>query len=239
MTDVETLLLTRPAAQSRALAIDIEDRFSGKATCLISPLLEIETTGTLPDLTKFQTIIFTSVNGIKAFVDLGAKHPHCICVGERTAKAARAHGFTALSADGAAAELIALAIDNLSPTAGPLLHVRGAHTAGDIATQLRNHGFTIEETVLYQQHALTLNQPAQHAFTSNEITAIPLYSPRSARLLLEQIIANPAWQRDRITALCISPNVSAELATSGFRTVKTASAPTGAAMLTLIGHFLG
>ena len=124
MTNVKTLLLTRPNAQSLALAQKIETEFPDMATCLISPLMAITPVGDLPEISKFQALLFTSINGVKAFVDLGGTTTSkCFCVGTRTKQAAQAAGLDAVSANGAAAELIVLVAKVLNPANGPLLHI--------------------------------------------------------------------------------------------------------------------
>ena len=239
MTNVKTLLLTRPMAQSRALANEIETAFPDKATCLVSPMLAITPIGDLPDITKFQALLFTSVNGVQALTDLGgATSGTCYCVGERTTRAARAAGMDAISANGAAAELIALVCKDLNPNDGSILHVRGERTAGAVAENLTSRGFTVEQAVLYSQQACDLTAAARQALVQGRVQGLPLYSPLTARLFAEILAKNPDWPTDNVTALCISQNVAAEVQHLKLRRVEIAADPNGAEMLALIGQFL-
>ena len=239
MTKVKTLLLTRPEAQSRALVKDIETRFPDKTKCIVSPLMTITPMGHLPDISDFQALLFTSVNGVQTFTAMGGTTiVRCYCVGTRTAKAARDAVLNAISADGAAAELIALVAGDLTPAEGALLHIRGEQTAGDIAGNLSGHGFTVHEAVLYRQDTCDLNAEAVQALANGEVDGLPLYSPLSARRLAEVLTENTDWPKQNLSALCISENVAAEVRNLSPGRIEVAVEPNGTEMLALIGRFL-
>jgi uroporphyrinogen-III synthase len=174
------LLLTRPLAQSRAFAA----RFD-RLDCVISPLLQI--VPILPDLTarEYAGLIFTSVNGVLAAAELlqltGRK---AWCVGTRTAGAARAAGMEAQSAAGAAEDLVALI---RAQAAGPLLHLRGEHSQGDVAAQLSSAGLETDEAIIYQQKALLLTAAARATLAGQRKVILPIFSARTARILSERV----------------------------------------------------
>lgn len=233
------MLLTRPIAQSRVFAHEVEARFDN-VKCLISPLLEIQQTGVLPTMAPFQALIFTSVNGVQAFASrTDDRRWPCFCVGDRTTAAAKSQGFAAISANGAAPELVELVASTLSPSDGELLHVRGATAAGDIVTGLAAHGFKVRKSVLYRQIARPLSTQATKAIAAGEVDGIPLFSPRTAQLLSAILIANPAWPLDHTTAFCISPNVASVIKSLKLGPVETAETPTRSGMLAIIGTILG
>jgi uroporphyrinogen-III synthase len=238
LTNVKTLLLTRPKAQSRALAQKIETEFPDKATCLISPLMAITPVGRLPDTSKFQAMLFTSANGVQAFIDSNGTTRKCYCVGTRTTRLAQAAGLDAVSANGAAAELVALVATDLDPEDGPLLYVRGEHTVGGVADNLSEQGFTVEQTVLYRQETCDLSRSVQTSLAHGEVQGLPLYSPLTARRFAEVLAKNPEWPTQNLTALCISENVAAEVNNLEFGRVEIAAKPNGTEMLALIGRFL-
>ncbi len=225
-------------AQSRMLAKEIETGFPDKATCLISPVMAITPTGELPDNSKFQAVLFTSVNGVQAFVDLGGTARKCYCVGPRTTQVAQAAGFDAVSADGTTTELTALVVKDLHPEDGPILHIRGQQTAGDISESLTEHGYIVEQAVLYTQQACELTDAARQALEQGNVQGLPLYSPLSARRFSDILVKNPHWTTQNTTALCISQNVAAELRNLTLGRIEIAAKPNGAAMLALIGQFL-
>ena len=237
MTKVKTLLLTRPEAQSRALAKDIEE-ISPATKCLISPLLEIAFCGGLPNISKFQALIFTSINGVQAYAKMGGdRDMHCYCVGARTATAARDIGLKVTSANGTAADIVAVILQELTPSGGPVLHVRGEYSVGDIARHLSEKGFDAEEAVVYQQKTLALSVTARKALQRGEVAGLPVYSPRTAGNLAAMFVENPMWSTHSLTALCISENVAAALREANFGHCEVADEPNGAAMLSLIERF--
>ena len=238
MTKVKTLLLTRPEAQSRGLAKDIETHFP-EARCLISPLIEIQLIGSLPDLSGIAALIFTSVNGVQAYGNLGGPiGMRSYCVGNKTAQAAREIDLEAVSADGASANLISLIASEVAPTGGDLLHIRGEHTTGDIAQILTAKGFGVREAKLYRQSTVALSEAAKSALAFSSVAVIPIYSPRTAELLAAEFTANPDWPRDQITVVCIGQNAAAALSGLGFGKIAIADAPNGAAMLAAIAKVL-
>ena len=239
MTKVKTLLLTRPDAQSRALAKDIENNFPDTARCIISPILKIALTGELPDLTAIQALVFTSVNGVQAYTEKhGPTGLKAICVGARTAKAARDAGLQAISAEGGASDVVALVQAQLLPDGGAILHVRGKHAAGQIAMDLQGAGYLAEEAVLYQQITQELTEQARTALSRGEIDVLPLYSPRTAEVLMVEFLQNPDWSRAGITVVCISENAAKPVRVAGFGRIEVAAAPNGTAMLSAISGIL-
>ena len=239
MTKVKTLLLTRPYAQSRALADEIEATFPERTECLISPLLEIEFTGDLPDVSTYQAVIFTSVNGVKAYADRGGpKGMRCYCVGDKTAATARSRGLIAESANGDASSLVALIAKTLSPSAGPVLHIRGEHAKGDVTAKLTALDFATKDIVLYQQNLLPFTDEAQAALAGGKVDGLPLYSPRTARQLAKILGENPDWPRGKLTVLCLSENIAQQLEGLGLGHIKTTRAPNHVEMFALLGRFL-
>jgi len=157
-------------------------RFGERISICISPLMEIRLDPRLPDLDGIKTLIFTSANGVAAYV--GAKGPNsfvCYTVGDATAQAARDAGLRAISAGGDAEALIAriLADDAL----GPMLHLRGAHARGDIAEKLSAVGCPVSQTIVYTQNAIPLSDDAKDLLDGDAPVILPVFSPRSAVLL--------------------------------------------------------
>lgn len=239
LVDKKTLLLTRPSRQSEKCAASIEEVFSEKFSCLISPLIDISIIGELPDLRPFQSIVFTSVNGVRAFVEKGGrtKSP-CICVGDRTTAIARELGLDAYSAKGTANELVALAGQVFEPLSGPILYVRGKMVTGNLAKRLANLGFNVEELILYRQNPRQLALKAEREFAAGNIDLLTLYSPMTASLLGDAIKNNLDWPLENISVICISRNVEKQLAGLGFGTVRVAETPSHDAMVRLMGEYL-
>ena len=133
MTDARTILLVRPEAQAAAFAAALDARFPGRFRPVPAPVFAIEPLPVTIELDGVQGLVFTSVHGVAAFAarQLATALP-AWCVGAATAAAARAAGFAAVSADGDAAALARLVAEVWRPGAGDVLHLRGAHAAGDL-----------------------------------------------------------------------------------------------------------
>lgn len=173
------LLLTRPDAASRRFASDLEAEGLIGTRVLISPLIRISMNGPLPEMSDIRGVIFTSANGVSSYRALGgAVLPLCYTVGDATAAAARAAGFSPRSARGNADALVAL-ITREAP-AGPLLHLRGRHGKGDVAARLTAAGIPTREAELYDQPAQELSAAAKAVLDGDAPVIVPLFSPRSA-----------------------------------------------------------
>lgn len=176
------ILLTRPEASSHRMAKLLAVAFGDRLDVCISPLMEIVLDPRLPSLEDIRTLIFTSANGVAAYVAAhGPKSLPCYTVGDATARAAMAAGLQATSAGGDADALIArIKQDN---PAVPMLHVRGAHARGDIPERLGAVGIPVAHAIVYHQNALTLTEEAKALLDGDRPVILPLFSPRSAALM--------------------------------------------------------
>ena len=234
MAKGKTLLLTRPAAQSRAFSEDIAAQFPD-IRCIISPLIGITFDGELPELSGFNALVFTSANGVRAFVAAGGESGlRSFCVGPRTMAEARAAGLDAVSAEGNVKAVSGLLQEKL-PAGAKVLHVCGEHVAG----KLDPEGVTVERSVLYRQPVLPLTVEAQAMLSGGEVDAVTLFSPRTAEILADSFARNPEWPHESPVPLCLSANVAAKLHNSGLQHAKIAKAPNRDEMLALIGEILG
>lgn len=169
-----TLLLTRP----RAAAERFRDELATAGVTLptvISPMLDIVPlpTGQVPDGSG---LIFTSENGVTAS---GVTDARAFVVGRRAAEAARRAGLKVDLVAEDSEDLVARL--KAAPPNLPLLHLRGAHARGDIARRL---GAT--DRVVYRQDRVPLSGAARALLEGNGPLILPLFSPRSAKLLADQ-----------------------------------------------------
>lgn len=210
------VLLTRPKAQSRAFAATLPDHIC----FVISPLLRIETAQSVPALGDGATALFTSVNGVRAYLAYqGARGAPAICVGDRTTAEAEAAGFDARSAGGTAEDVVALALTK----PGPFTHYRGAHARGDIVPRLRAAGRNAIDVVAYDQLPCPLSQTAAQLLHGPCI--VPLFSPRTAALFAESCPTAPKAQ-----ILCMSASVAKMLPQHAYGGIEVVPKPTAAAM---------
>lgn len=218
-----TILLTRPQAQSRRFAQEL--RQVTDLPVLIAPLMEAHVLA--PDLPKasFRAVILTSETGAAAAGQLAGLPRRAICVGQRTADAARAAGFlpevAGPDADGLVATLLA------RPEAGPLLHLRGRDASGAVAERLTMGGIVTESAIVYEQIAQPLGPEARALLAGEAAVLVPLFSPRSARLLAAAVAEGPLAP---LGIAALSPAVAEAARDLPHHWLETAEHPDAAAM---------
>ncbi|MEM6636815.1 MAG: uroporphyrinogen-III synthase [Pseudomonadota bacterium] len=204
--------------------------FGDRVHCLVAPLLRVTPLrpGTLPP--HRGGIIFTSRSAVAVVREF---YPEltgtAFCVGARTAADAEKAGFSAISADADADGLIRL-IAKARPT-GPLLHLHGRHTRGDIAATLSAQGVATASREIYHQRPLGLSGAARELLGSGRPCLVPLFSPRTAGLFQTAVGPNPPAAL-RVLAL------SAAVAEAYGQTIEIAARPNAEAMLELMAETL-
>lgn len=191
---------------------------------VLAPLLTIMPCGYDTSTEGAQALVFTSSNGVRAFPDVrGARDMIVLTVGEATAEAARAAGFTDVRAAGGDVQALAEVIkSSLDPGAGKLVHIRGTHVAGDLAAELAGAGFKIEPRIAYT--AVAANElPAR---LREPLDLILFHSPRAAAVF--HAFGSPG--AGGLACACLSPAVAAA-AGPGWRRVIVAPEPRERALL--------
>lgn len=220
------IVLTRPASQSQRFAREVKSVVP-KAQVVITPLMSTRfSQPALPDL-PFQAVIFSSETAVQAAVGLGVPLPTtAFCVGDRTAQAATRAGFAAQSAAG---DVVALKqLIEQSGVSGPLLHLRGRESAGELAKTLTEGGIETHSVIAYSQDALPLTEEALRILGTDSPVIVPLFSPRSARLL-HQALGGPP--RAPLWIVAISANAAAAAQALGPARLNIARHPDGENML--------
>lgn len=176
------LLMTRPAPDSRRFVEDVRAMVDVSFRAVISPLLGISYREPPDGLDQYAGVVLTSRHAVAALQASGAACGGlAFAVGDATRDAAQTAGFSVHSADGDADALIALIRD--SKVKGPLIHLRGVHSRGDIAARLTAAAIETDESVIYDQPELPLNADAMQAIEGEQPVVAPLFSPRTAALL--------------------------------------------------------
>lgn len=232
-SDPLPVLLTRPEQESRAFAVTLADRFGPRLRPVVSPLMRPETlTPALPP-GPFAGVIFTSPQGVASAAAYRAQLPDLAwCVGARTAREAQAAGYQARSADGDAVALIAAI--RADPPPGPLLHLQGEDTRGDVAGQLSRAGIPTARAVVYRQAPQPLTAEAAELLSRPGVVLVPLFSPRSALLFLKAL-PTPTGADLRLAA--ISPAAAEVLSPLGLP-VAVARRPDAEAMVEAVGSLI-
>ncbi|MDN5785994.1 uroporphyrinogen-III synthase [Pseudorhodobacter sp.] len=231
-------LLTRPAAQSLRFAAALRLRFGGRLSVTISPLIAPEYLQPALPEGPFTALVFTSETGVRAF----ERHPmrgeitttRAFCVGDRTAKAARAAGLEPASANGDAIALMRL-INDAAPE-GALIHFRAEHARADMAQMLRDSGFIAQSCVVYRQIPQALAPQAIALLQGETPLLVPLFSPRSAALFSAQV--KKLCISAQLSCVALSEAVAASLGDLPDVKLFRAAEPTAEAMLAAVAEAL-
>jgi uroporphyrinogen-III synthase len=204
------ILITRPRDDAAALAEKLKARGH---EVLVEPMLDIRfVAGVAVDLTGVQAVLFTSANGVRAFAAAEKRRDlPAFCVGDTTAVAARAAGFTTVeSAAGNVDALASLVLQKLKPANGALLHAAGNAVAGDLAGQLKKDGFDVRRVVLYTADPSSgLSPVTAAALKARQIDIVVFFSARSAETFVRLVRAGGlAPSLSKTVALGLSPQVN-------------------------------
>ncbi len=229
------LLLTRPRAQSEALAALLQPM---GIESLIEPLLDIRFLAADLDFAGIQAVLVTSSNGLRALAAASARRDLPLyAVGPGTAAAAAAAGFSEVaSAEGDSDDLAALARARLDPAKGALLHVAGTAVAGELDRRLRDAGFVFLRKTLYEARPAPALSPAcREALKAGALDGVVFFSPRTGTTFVRLAAAEGlAAACARLTAFCLSAAVRERVIGLPWRAVAVAAAPRQAALLELL-----
>lgn len=230
MTDKPLVLVTRPAEEAIRTAMALAEH---GYDFLIEPLLEITR---LPDAAQrlaragdAVALLFTSANGVRAYAAVApGRDLPVYAVGKLTADAAREAGFARIEIAGGDVDSLAeLVPAQCRPDQGRLLHVAGAHVAGDLAGRLSAKGYEVETVALYSAKAAdSLSLAAQEALTQGRLDAALFFSPRTARTFVSLVrTAGLDTYCRSCLAVCLSSAVAETAGELAWRGVLIADKP--------------
>jgi uroporphyrinogen-III synthase len=232
--DTSVVLITRPLP-----AADETARLVAALgfTPLVAPVLETTLCpARLPTPDRVQALLLTSANAVPV---LSAEFHHrpVFAVGNATAAAARAAGFTRVtSAAGNAATLAGLVARLCDPDRGSLLFPGAARLAVDIAKPLREMGFRVIRRIVYRTDPVAeLAAPARLALAAGGVRVALFFSPASAQAFGALLRATlPPTCMSSVEAIAISAKVAASLAPLPWRRIRVASLPNQDEMVALL-----
>jgi uroporphyrinogen-III synthase len=232
-------LVTRPREEAGGLVQALAQR---DIAALVEPMLQIHFREVAPDLADVQAVLCTSANGVSALArSCSERAVPLFAVGDATAARARALGFTTVeSAGGNAADLVRLVALRLQLRKGRLLHVSGSEVAGDLVGGLRERGFAVERSILYEARPVaTLSDAAIQALDTGEVDFVLFFSPRTAAIFTRLVeAAGIARACEKMTALSISTATDAALGGSVWREHRVAEQPNQPALLDLLDRLI-
>jgi uroporphyrinogen-III synthase len=228
------ILVTRPRPDGEATAARL--RAKGFEV-LLAPMLRFEPVAFHDDPdAHYGAVIVTSANALCA-IEAKLEGSHLLklplfAVGEPTADAARAAGFTkVISANSDAAGLRERILASVKAKAlkktNPLLYLAGADLARDLPGELGERGFTVVTQTTYRMVALSsLPDEARKAFAADGIEAVLHYSRRSARAFIEAVRgAGVEISALSLPQCCLSAGIATVLRDAGASQVAVASSP--------------
>jgi uroporphyrinogen-III synthase len=158
-----------------------------------------------------------------------------LAVGERSAQAARAAGFTRVtSADGSVHDLVQL-IAERHHGAAPLLYLAGEDRAADLVGELTRRGIAAEMRIVYRAVTAPFPPALIDVLRNGMLDAVLHYSKRSA----ENYVAgarNAGIETEALAVrhLCLSAQVAVPLTAAGAAYVAVAKHPDEAALIELL-----
>ncbi len=220
------LLLTRPQPQSERFAAEALAAL-GALRIAHSPLLAPEFLAPPLPERPFRAVILSSETAAQAARRISAPLPRlAYVVGDRTAAAAQAAGFEAISAQGDAEALIALI--KATGEVGPLLHLKGEKSRGAIEETLISAGIETVSAVIYRQITQALTPEAERILAGSEPVFLSLFSPETAAQFLRSL---PCTPKAPLHIAAMSPAVAAILPPALPRALRIAAHPDAASMI--------
>jgi uroporphyrinogen-III synthase len=223
------LLITRPEPQASAFAQRALKRLGPRAV-VVSPLMQIDKVGALPELPPEAEIVLTSASAL-AVLDHAERRRlvgrRAWCVGPRTTAAATDAGMRAVLAGADAAALV----DRLAdlPAKSQLVHLRGVHAAAPLGDWLAARGIALKEVIVYDQRLCPLTDEARALLTRPGRVLVPLFSPRSASAFVTAVAGLEL--RAEVAVSALSPAVAAACAALPMSGCRVAATPDLGGML--------
>ncbi|MBL4757335.1 MAG: uroporphyrinogen-III synthase [Rhizobiales bacterium] len=210
------ILVTRPAHDQAALAARLE-ALGHEAVPF--PLLTIEPLEfSLPDLSGFMGLVFTSANGVRATIgkmDVDkSSNLQVLTVGDVTAAAVREAGFAnVVPAGDNVDDLGAHLVKTYGGKDNKFLHLAGTSRAGDLNSLTGPGGPAIEVIEVYRAVAAAdLTDLVVASIKANQIDGAILMSPRTAEIYASLILdAGFGSGAGKYVHYCLSANVAKAL----------------------------
>lgn len=216
--------MTRPIGSGRRLLGELQAAMADTIPVIEAPVLEIEPIRDWPVLPDEADLIVTSAHAVRGSLD-GRR---VYCVGRRTSDAALREGAR-IVAEAPDAESLIRVLSSADRSV-PLIHLCGSHKAVDITGELTRIGFECKDLPVYAQRAVTLSSDAKRVLEGEEGAVLPLFSPRTARLVGSAV----DHLHPDVHVISISDAVARSWAEATGGESEVAPEPTGAAMMSRI-----
>ncbi len=225
------LLITRPLDAGQRFVRSLPEEIMAATSVIYAPLIKIKSLEKDVDTAGYQGLIFTSSNGVRhSGVPNYESRITAYCVGRTTTEVAREAGWKAIYTGANAAELVARLSHRQPP--GPLLHLRGQLTVGNIASSLTKAGVTTAELIVYDQLPLPISDAVRRTIESAKHVIAPLFSQRTAELLAAENLTT------RMYVVALSCAISQPLLSMNCQQIAVAKEPTRDAVIEVLLDFV-
>lgn len=188
------------------------------------PLQVIEFVPNILDLDGYNGFVFTSSNGVRAAKRWNLPKRIGFGVGSVTTNLASTFCDPVYNGGSNVDALIELILAQRPH--GPLLHVRGKVSVGNLADRLSEHGIETHEVIGYEQSAIPASDTLLQMLQGGMPVILPLFSPKSA-----EILKMLSTRRDHWHVVAMSQAVAEIFCPDEVMILETAKNPNGAAML--------
>lgn len=227
------VLLTRPHASASRLPALL--RAAGHEA-IVSPVIEIVSTGVNVQRGQAQAIVATSANAMSCLTDDAAQ---MLCdlpvyvVGQVTAAQAQARGFAKPLVVAASAHGLADAIGSRERSPLSFLYLAGKDRKSELERALRAGGHSVDTAVVYEARAVrALDADVETALRTGGVDAVLHFSRRSADIFCQLAVASGLGAAiASVMHVCISQDTAAALAGISKERIRIAEAPDTAHML--------
>jgi uroporphyrinogen-III synthase len=231
-----TVLITRPEQDAIEIAKILEDE---NYQVICEPFLKVTYDDfTVPDLTQYAGLIFTSANAVRAiegkfnYFDIPV-----FCVGNQTHDEAVRVGFKDVqSAEGAIGDLTCLIISQ-TPNK-PYLYVRGRQISKDLKALMSD--VQIDEIIVYHtEKAKEISSVTRQVLLRGEMSFVLFFSKRTATAFIEWVKADSqaeslAAALGRSRALCLGDSMVEYLSKIPWKEIQVADHPDRMSLMKLL-----
>jgi uroporphyrinogen-III synthase len=204
---------------------------------LVAPLLVVRPVKATLNLERHEALAFTSSQALHHLDPATPRDAVVFAVGDATAEAARAAGFTNVRSAAGDVEALAALIVRNRPAA--VVHPAAKRTAGDLVRRLTDAGLPARRVIVYRAEACRAPPPAAtEALNAGALAAVLIHSPRAGQVAAA-LIARAGMDVSAAVALGLSLACIEPLAHAGFGDLQAAAAPQEAALLDLLSSIDG
>jgi uroporphyrinogen-III synthase len=230
------VLVTRPAPEAEETAARI---VALGHEAIVHPVTRIELLPSPMSVSRPAAIAVTSRNAVRALetwnMAPGLRGVPLFAVGEATAAAAVAAGFTKVTAgDGDGAALARLVVSTIDRRSGPVLYPAAVERSGAFESALETDRYRVDIVEAYRARPVeAFDGEVLEGIRKREIDAAMFHSRRSAEVFRSLLAEEGMKPLNGLVALVLSLRIATALAGTGV-TIRVAERPEETALLDLL-----